>query len=470
MAYLYETLAAELRSGILAGTLKPQEKLPSLRRMSSSRKLSLATVMEAYSLLEAEGYLEVRSQSGFYVRKPTSAPLPQAAGSLSKPVEVRSDRFVNEILQTFRQEGLLMLGTTTLDPRLLPNQALARLLHQQALRQKFNVYEETTGYLELRRQIAQRSLDTPSPLLADELVITAGCVEAMALSLRCVARPGDLVAVESPTFYGILQTIEGQGLKVLEVPADPLNGLNLELLEQAVQNYPIKALVTIPSFQNPLGYCMPPERKRQLVEQLCSRGIAIIEDDIYGEFYYDQPPPTLRSFDRSGLVMLCSSFSKTLAPGLRIGWAAPGRFYEEFVHQKRMASLTTATLPQQALAAYLRRGAYERHLRSLRKTLQQNMHRLVSQVEGCFPQGTRLSQPAGGVSLWLEMPAQVSALDLYQRALAEGIGVSPGPLFALQRQAGRDFGHCLRLSCGMPWSSEIENALQKLGSWAKELT
>lgn len=471
MAYLYENLAQEIRGSILAGTLKAGERLPSLRQMSRSRGLSLATVMEAYSLLEAEGQLETRPQSGFYVRRSSRAPLPQAAVQLAAPSEVRSDRFIQGVLDDLKRPGLLMLGSTSLDPALLPNAALARLLHQAALRQNFNVYEDSRGHAELRRQIAQRSLDTPSPLSADELVISAGCIEAITLSLRCVARPGDIIAVESPVFYGILQTIEGQGMRALEIPADPIQGLDLELLAQALENYPVKALVTVPSFHNPLGYCMSPEHKQRLVEMLTGRGIAIIEDDIYGEFYYDydEPPPTLRSFDRTGWVMLCSSFSKTLAPGLRIGWAAPGRFYEEFLHQKRMHTVTTATLPQMALAAYLRRGAYERHLRSLRRTLQVNLQRLSSGVEAAFPAGTRLSRPVGGTVLWVELPEPVAAMALFEQALAQGIAISPGPLFALRRESGRDFGHCVRLSCGLPWSDEADAALVTLGRLAAEL-
>lgn len=465
MTYLYETLAQELRTSIQSGTLRPGEKLPSLRHMSRSRQLSLATVSEAYALLEAEGHLETRPQSGFYVRRPVRALLPHTASKLPAPAEVRSDRFVETIVGALRRPGLVMLGSTSLQPELLPNAALARLL-QSASRQDFNVYEETAGNASLRRQIARRSLDTPSPLDADELVITAGCVEAITLSLRCVARPGDVIAVESPVFYGILQTIEGQGMQALEIPADPIQGLDLGLLSQALERYDIKALVTVPTFHNPLGYCMPPANKRRLVELLTGRGVAIIEDDIYGEFWYDEPPPTLRSFDNSGLVMLCSSFSKTLAPGLRIGWAAPGRFYEEFLHQKRMHSITTATLPQLAIEAYLRRGAYERHLRGLRRSLRANMQQLVAGVERSFPAGTRLSRPAGGVALWLELPESVAAMALFEQALAAGIAIAPGPLFALERVPGRDFGHCIRLSCGLNWSAEADAALRRLGELA----
>lgn len=468
MSFLYENLAHEIRSSIRTGTLRAGEKLPSLRQMSRNRRLSLATVMEAYALLEAEGHLETRPQSGFYVRRRSAAPLPQAALTLRAPEEVRSDRFVTRILDEIRKPGLLMLGSTSLDPSLLPNAALARLLHGTALRQNFNVYEDTRGHLELRRQLAQRSLDTPSPLSADELVITAGCIEAITLSLRCVARPGDIIAVESPSFYGLLQTIEGQGMQALEIPADPVEGLDLALLEQALNDYPLKALVTVPSFHNPMGFCMSPQHKQRLVQMLTSRGVAIIEDDIYGEFYYDyeQPPPTLRCFDKTGLVMLCSSFSKTLAPGLRVGWVAPGRFYEEFLHQKRMHSICTATLPQMALAAYLRRGAYERHLRGLRRQLQANLQRLCSAAEAAFPTGTRLSRPVGGTVLWVEMPQPVSAMNLFETALEHGIAIAPGPLFALRREPGRDFGNCLRLSCGLPWDEAADEAIAKLGAWA----
>ncbi|MGV3523841.1 MAG: PLP-dependent aminotransferase family protein [Candidatus Sericytochromatia bacterium] len=465
MTYLYAQLQGDLREMIQQGTLQPGERLPSLRQMQRSRGVSLATVMQAYTLLEAEGWIETRPQSGFYVKHLPRHPLPHVAPGRVQPSRVQADAGVQSFLAAARQPGMLVLGSTTLHPALLPTGALTRSLQQQLRHENYNVYAQTQGEAELRRQIALRSADSERPLVPDELVITSGCMEALTLSLRCVAQPGDVIAVESPTFYGILQTIEGQGMRVLELPTDPVLGLDFAGLQTALERHPIRALITVPSFQNPLGFCMSVARKRELLALLTTAGVAVIEDDIYGEFYRDQPPPTLRSLDPSGQVMLCSSFSKTLAPGLRIGWAAPGPHHAAFLQQKRTHNLASCTLSQRALADYLQRGSYERHLRRLRRQLNQQRSQMLDAVASAFPAETRISQPQGGVSLWLELPPGSDARALSQRALAAGIVVAPGSLFSA---SGQDYAHCLRLSCAVPWGPEVASAIAQLGRWAKE--
>lgn len=461
--FLYRQLADELRQSMLKGDLAWGEKLPSLRAMSRHRRLSLTTVKEAYDQLLSEGMLEARAQVGYFVAyRAESSRMPLQLGPVS---DVHREAFINEIVQGLCRPGLVMLGSTSLRPELLPNSALARLMHR-CTKQPFNFYAETQGLSELRQQIARRSIKSPRPLTSNELVITAGCTEAVAFALRCVAKAGELIAIESPVYYSLLQTLEGQGMRALAIPTSSRQGLNLESLEAALESYPIKALVSVPSFHNPLGACLATERRRALVEMLTSRGIPMIENDVFGELYYASAVPSLYSFDRTGLVIYCSSFSKTLARGLRIGWAAPGRFKEAFMQQKRANSLTTATLPQQALAAFLAQGDYDRHLRKLRKTLQSSMQALYDCAVAAFPPGTQINHPTGGLMLWVEMPPRVRALDLFDKALELGIGIAPGPLFALSRETGQDFGNCIRLSCPQAWDSNCEAAVRTLGQLA----
>ncbi len=467
--FLYEQIIEAIRSQILAGTLKAGERLPSLRQLSRNRGVSLSTVSQAYDDLEAQGLIQVRPQSGYYVRAQLTFAAPKISSIHSVPAEpalVGRDAFISEIVTALRQPELVPLGSTILDASRLPTQALKRLIQQHSGDPAVFTYAPTAGLEVLQRQIAQRSLDSTRPLRASEVVITSGCIEALNLALRALAQPGDVIAVESPTFYGILQSIESLGMQVLEIPSDPQTGLSLIAFENALQQHPIRCLVTVPSFQNPLGCCMPLAHKRALLQLANRYDFEIIEDDIYGEFYFAEPPPTLFSLDQAQRVILCSSFSKTVAPGFRVGWALPGRHRQRFLQLKRMTSLSTSSLPQLVLAAYLASGGYERYLRGLRRELAQTLQLALQTIAEYFPAGTRISEPDGGFILWLALPAGSDAMQLYQQALQAGIGLAPGALFSTSAA----YDHCLRLSLCLPWGPRLEGALQTLGELACRLT
>jgi DNA-binding transcriptional MocR family regulator len=459
--FLYSQLSDEIQRLIDEGTFKPGDKLPSLRSLSQTRQVSIATVNQAYLQLEAQSYIEARPQSGFYVAsRNIPRALPHRLPTSQIPATVDKNAFITRILEQSRQPGILPLGSTILSPQLLPVKHLSRLIAKLGTDLRCHSYAPAEGHLDLRRQIACRSLDSERPIQADEVLITAGCMEALHLSLRAIAQPGDLVAVESPTFYGILQAIEILGMRVLELPTDPQTGLVLSALETALKEHPIKVLVTVPSFQNPLGCCMSLENKRHLLALAAREGLMIIEDDIYGEFYYRDPPPTLFSLAQQGQVILCSSFSKTLAPGFRVGWVLAGQYFDRVLQLKRMTSLSTCSLSQLVIAEYLASGAYDRHLRRLRRQLEHNLHQALSLIWQEFPAQIRLSQPSGGFILWIELPAGIESMRIYEQALAAGIGLAPGGLFFNHNRGYQ----ALRLSLNLPWGPELETALRKLGS------
>lgn len=295
---------------------------------------------------------------------------------------------------------------------------------------------------------------------------TCGCMEALNLCLRAVAKPGDTIAIESPAYFGVLQCIESLGLKALEIPTHPRDGASLDALEYALDTQPVAACLFTLNFQNPLGSCMPEDQKKRLVAMLAAREIPLIEDDIYGDLYFGETRPRVaKSYDRNGLVLLCDSFSKTLAPGYRVGWCAPGRWQEKVEHLKMVTTVSTATLPQLAVADYMAAGGYHHHLRRVRRTYAEKV-RLVSQaVSVFFPEGTRVTRPSGGYVLWVELPVQVDSLELFDRALSAGISIAPGPIFSA-KGAFRNF---VRLNCGTPWSDKMEAAIKTLGKIANDL-
>jgi DNA-binding transcriptional MocR family regulator len=369
------------------------------------------------------------------------------------------------ILESTRNRAVVPLGSAFPSPLLFPLPALARLLGAVArkLDPWMTVADLPPGSWELRRQIVKRYLGCGVRLDVEDIVITSGAAEALNLCLQAVTQPGDIVAVESPTFYGCLQALQRQGVRALEIPTHPRDGVDLDQLERALDKHRVKACWFMTSLSNPLGCSMPEARKQVLVELLARRAIPLIEDDVYAELYFgSQAPRPAKAFDRSGLVLHCGSFAKCLAPGYRVGWAAPGRFTRELARLKFINSISTNIPAQEALAAYLAKGGYEFHLRRLRQALQSQQNRMLEAIARYFPDRVRVTRPQGGYFLWLELPAGTDALALQKRATELGISIAPGPLFS----ANRRFGNCLRLNCGHPWSPQLDEALRTLGQLA----
>jgi DNA-binding transcriptional MocR family regulator len=327
-------------------------------------------------------------------------------------------------------------------------------------------YDMPPGCLALRRALARRALDWGMKISPDEIITTSGCMEAILLCLRAVTRPGDTVAVESPTYFALIQVMEQLGLKALEIPTHPRSGMDLDALDGALRTRRVAACLAIPNFNNPLGSLMPAAAKERLVAILARREIPLIEDDLYGDLHFGpERPHVAKSYDSKGLVMLCGSFSKSLAPGYRVGWMMPGRFFEKTKDLKCTSTGATATLPQLALADYCANGGYDHHLRGLRHALQRQMEHVSHAVAESFPSEIKMTRPTGGLVLWVELPARVDALKLHAKALAEKISIAPGPMFS-PRQNFRNF---IRLSCGEPWSPTIERAIGVLAYLVKQM-
>jgi DNA-binding transcriptional MocR family regulator len=468
---LYEQVADRLCDAIATGSLRPGDRLPSVRQLSNQERVSISTVLQAYVHLESLGLVETRPQSGHYVRR-RERPRP-AEPQVSRPATTASPVSVSALVsRVYRAAGdprVVQLGASIPSPELLPTQRLNRELATLA-REAGDLgveYDMPPGCLELRQQIARRSLEWGCSLSPDELITTCGASEAIYLALRVVARTGDTIAIESPAYYGTLQAIESLGLRALEIPSHPRHGLELEALEAALEKRRVAAVLTVPSFSNPLGSCMPDEHRERLVALLARHDIPLIEDDIYGDLFFGpERPRSCKAFDTEGRVLLCGSFSKTLAPGYRVGWIAPGRYRERVELLKFAQTVATATLPQLAIASFLRSGGYDRHLRALRRRLAAQMEQMTEAIAEHFPEGTCVTRPTGSSLLWVEMPATVDALALHSRALEAGISIAPGPIFSAQPQR---YSHFIRMSCSQPWSPRIEAAVATLGSLARSL-
>jgi DNA-binding transcriptional MocR family regulator len=464
---LYEEITAEIAAMIGSGLLLPGERLASVRQQKERRGISASTVFQAYYLLEARGLIVSRPRSGYFVAPNGARPAPEPEASAPPVASTRVDvsELVFEVLGAAKARDIIPFGSAFPSPLLFPLQKLAHAMagSMRALDPWSTVADLAPGNAELRRMIALRYQQDGAQVGSDDVVITNGAMEALNLCLQAVTRPGDSVIIESPSFYAALQALERLDLKAVEVATHPREGIDLDALGEVLARGEAKACWLMSSFQNPLGSLMPDEKKRALVELLARHELPLIEDDVYGELYFGAKRPALtKSFDSKGLVMHCSSFSKCLAPGFRIGWAAPGRFARVVERLKLTTSLSAPMPSQLALAEYLGRGGYERHLRQLRTALAAQQQQMLDALSRHFPPGTRVTRPQGGYFLWVAMPDGVDALALHRSALEHGISIAPGPIFSAQR----GFRNCIRLNYGHGWDERLEAAMATLGRLA----
>jgi len=470
--HLYMQVATGLEKMIAEDVLKIGDKLPSVRVLSDEYGISMGTAFQAYYHLEGKGLIESRPKSGYYVRfnhrRFPELPKMIQPDALSHDVSVKE--MINSIYGDIASpiDKVINFALAVPDISLLPAAKINKSVMHALRNNKDHCinYGHPQGNIELRKQIAKLAFNWGGKIKPDDVVITNGCLEAITMCLRAVTQPGDTVAVESPNYFGIFQSIENMGLKVVEISSCFISGMELDCLKKAIKKFPIKAVVAIPNFNNPLGGCMPDENKKELVELINKNNIPLIEDDIYGELYFGKNRPrTCKSYDTKGLVMHCSSFSKSLIPGYRIGWTMPGKFTEQVKQIKRMHNISSPSITQAAIAHYLQNGRYEYHLKNMRKALHTQCLRYMQAIIDYFPEDTKVSRPHGGFVLWVELDKKINAFKLRTEAMKHNISVVPGKIFS----ASCNYSNCLRISFGKPWDDNADYGLMMLGKMIRKM-
>lgn len=458
---LYEKIANQIEHQVHEGIFLPGAKVPSVRKSSKQMKVSVTTVLQAYRLLEDRGVIRARPQKGYFVQE-NQLPLRNSA----KIELIKNDGSMHTILQRLLHEPqdkcIIQFGASIPQSQFLPTRQLQRSVGRlmRLDPEHCTAYEFTPGSLNLRRQIAIRMLDSNCRLQPDDITITLGCQNALMLSLQTIAKAGDTIIIESPTYHGVLQAIEVLSLNAIEIPCSTETGINLDLLEDAAKKWQIKACIVTPNNQNPTGATLSYRARQRLMEQSVRHDFILIEDDVYGELSYgDKRERTLKADDEHNTVIYCSSFSKSIAPGFRIGWVVGGRFQAQIEYYAYVQSLAIPTLTQTAIANFLENGAYDRHLRKTRQSYQENLTRCLRLIREYFPSGTKISSPKGGFLLWVTLPDTVNTMTLYTQALENNIGLLPGIAFSLTAQ----FNHHFRLNYAINWDSTIDSAIKKLG-------
>lgn len=467
---LYLQLVAEWTTLIRNGTAPPGERLPSVRKACEMHKVSPSTIVAAYRVLEQRGLIEARPQSGYYVRAQASLPLPRMRrqSTLVTGGADASDH-LEAVMEAQTRPDVIDLSLASprgsdFYPTSRFKHILAKLVRQHP--ELATDYPFPPGSLRLRRQIAQRAVGWGCVLSPEDVVVSNGCTESLHLALRATCRHGDTVGVESPTYFALVPLLKSLGLSAIEIPTHPTTGLALDALELLLSEKRLSAIVAQPTVHNPLGATMPLEGKKRLAAMVNDYRVPLIEDAPHADLFYGTAPPdAVKAYDTGGYVLLCSSFSKTLAPGFRSGWIAPGRYLSEVMRAKIATTLGQPALLDETIAEYLEGGAYDQHLRLLRRHFKAQMERLRGEVGQLFPAGTRATSPSGGCLLWVELPGSVDTMELFRLALAEGVTVVPGALYSV---SGR-YRNCLRLSGCYPWSDTYQRALARVAGIAGEL-
>lgn len=469
--YLHVKVADQVKQLIEESIIGVNDKVPSVREMSKQSGVSISTVLQAYANLEADGIVYAKPQSGYYVSE-------LAVNNIQIPDRIYCEELTPKpalafnvwgaIYESANKKDILPLGLANVNTGLLPvnglNRSVRKVLNQHP--HSTVEYSFPPGDLALRRQIAAQYYLRNQEVSPDDIVITSGCTEAILLSLKAVAKHGDVIAVESPVYFVLLRIVKSLGMTVIEIESDPETGMSVDILEKAINSINISAVICIPNFSNPNGTLMSDEKKQRLVNILNPKGIPLIEDDIYGELYFgDKRPRNCRDFDSTDNVLTCGSFSKSLAPGYRIGWVIPGKHLQAVISHKRLTSAATNTLSQLAIADFIQTGAYHRHLKKLRQTFKQQLFTMRQSIAQHFPENTRISNPQGGFVLWVQLPFELNTLQLAERAMAEKISIAPGMMFSVSDQ----YTHFIRLCTGFIWSDKAEHGVKRLGEMIEEM-
>lgn len=465
--FIYLKLAEKIQHMISEGVYAMGDKLPSVRTLHQEHGISISTALQVYTHLEKKGWVASREKSGYFVHysKKLRPELPPVTNPLPTAGKVQ----INEKLAIFRKTSqshktISLIGASP-DTALLPSVKLKKALQLAAreLDTSYIPYGDIRGHEPFRKHIARHCLNWGRAVSPADIIVTNGAIEATGLALRAVAKAGDTIAIESPTFFGLLLAIESLGMKALEIPTDPVTGVSLDKLEDAFKKKKVQACLFVTNYNNPLGSCMPDNSKEQLARLLQKYQVPLIEDDVYGDLHFEpERPRTVKSYDEEGLVLYCSSFSKSIAAGLRVGWIIGGRYHEKIAQLKFMTSGSTGMLPQLVLSKFLDQQRLDLHLKSLRQALNMQTMQITKAIQEYFPGDTQLTRPNGGISLWVVLPTGINTWQLHDEAVEQGITFTPGALFSSQDR----YRNCIRLTNANPWNEDQDWAIQTLGRLA----
>jgi GntR family transcriptional regulator / MocR family aminotransferase len=476
---LYQQIENHLRQSILAGSLAADTRLPATRQMAKDLGINRITVEAAYAELEADGLVYSQVGSGTYVQ--AQAPMPtlpkddpgtpwplwqqEILASCAGPQRMSID----QLLRAAGHPHPISFAGGIGDPHLFPSDDYRKVVQKVLRRDGIEAFEygDRSGYAPLRESITHVLGSQGFHARPENILITAGSQQALALVSQLILKPGDTILVEEPTYAGALDLFRAQGLKLAGVPVDE-RGMQVEKLERQLQRHHPKLIYTIPNFHNPTGTCLSGPRRHQLLALADRYNVPILEDDFVGDLRYDgRAQPALKSLDPGGRVIYVSTFSKMVMPGLRVGFlVAEGPVYERLVDCKRVNDLATSSLHQRALELYVTVGRYQVHLRRSSQLYRKRREAMMMAIHRYLPAGVHAEPPQGGLFIWLELPENCSAEKLLPIACSEGVAFSPGGSYFLEEGAGERF---MRINFATHTPEENDEGIKRLAKAIRRL-
>ncbi|AZA76891.1 PLP-dependent aminotransferase family protein [Chryseobacterium sp. G0186] len=465
-SYIYEVFTKIIEEQIRNGIFQPKDRLPSVREIKERYNISTSSVQSGFESLVIKGLIESVPRSGYFVSQITEEPISKMKMKL--PQVVRDEVFMKNVMLTSKRSSEHRSFNNTVPGDLLIPQKLILRTMQEVIREKgasLLRYYPSNGLEALRKQIARHMGMHGCQLNPDELIITDGALQALTIALSSVTKAGDIVAVDSPCVFSILEVIANLGLKVVEIPVHYRSGFDTEYFRKICAENKISALVVTPNFHNPTGIMMSDATKKELVGIAETYELCIIENDLYSDLYFEEKRPScIKNFDKKGLVMTYSSFSKTLAPGIRLGWLYAGSFYSKAERTKFALGRSVSPIYQELITQLLQDNKYERHLRSFRKKMSQQAFQLLEVLRKHFPEDSYFHKPQGGYSIWGQMPGNMDMLKFYQYCEEHQVLFTPGGTFSMTDQ----YSHHFRIVFTERITSESLEVLKKIGEKSLE--
>lgn len=462
---LYRQLAGSLQQRIRSGALPPRTRLPTVRQLAQQLGVTRLTVHSAYAELQAGGWLEATVGRGTFVAERIEQLVAPPEAELGR--EVTPAGMLADMLRMTQLPGLAALARADPAPEYYPlrNWQRATELALSGGGPALMTYTNPQGDLALRSILAEVVRERGISAGPDELMVVAGVTNGMALATALLARPGSTVLVEQPTYLGLLNILAARGVRAVGLPMDG-EGLVIEAVEEALKGERPAFLYTIPTFQNPSGSCLSAPRRAALLELAARYSLPIVEDDIYGVMGFEcAPPRALKADDRTGQVIYLSSFSKSLMPGLRMGYVvASPALVKGLVRLRQAQDVCSPPLTQRALAHFIEQGWWHSHVRRMLPRYRERRDALLRAMERHFPMGVTWTRPRGGFTSWVTLPQGVPVMELYLSAIGRGVAFAPGQVF----NAGGESTPHLRLCFGAEPPERIGEAVATLGALIRE--
>ncbi|MBD1910815.1 MULTISPECIES: PLP-dependent aminotransferase family protein [unclassified Leptolyngbya] len=426
---------------INSGGLRPGDRLPSIREMARNVNVNKLTVIEAYSVLEADGLIYARQGAGYFIN---TEPLTRPRGAstfapdqqvIIPPNEIPSFLTVsNAVLRAEAQPGTIRLSSGFPQPTGIEDvQRIARRAVKNVADALFR-HNHPQGEPALRSQIAQLLMQLGLAVKPDDLLVTNGSLQALALITQHFIQPGDWVVVESPTFHGYLSILQQAGARVIGIPMTA-EGMNLDLLEQYLQSHHPKLIYTISTLHNPTGITTSLAHRRRLLDLAERYNCRVVEDNAYERLNFEPTPPPIKAMDESDRVIYIGTFSKTLMPALRVGYAMiTGEHNQALIERKMLHDMHVSVMSQAIISEYLASGHYRRRLNQLLSLNQQNRCVMLRALETHFPAEASWTVPIGGVFLWVQLPPHISVQRVAEEAAAQKVLVGTGTAFFPDQQ------------------------------------